>query len=366
MSNRIKLFMNYVSHFNEQYLKVQKSVLDIRSSISDDDDMVFYLDYHPNLEFQDSVDKLPNNAIDYIRKHKSKILIYTEGFDLFGQLPEIFEHHIDVNNVPYWKILKTLERKGINEDQLHIWTANYGYDQEIEMLATRKIKWLDSTYNVKARFLYLNDMINIYSVPNKKTKDPNKIKFLFSSLANGRPSLHRYNFTKKILQLGLQQHGKISMTEMVGPDKEFNKKLPIIYDGKHNQWGSEDESHLFDDTLIWISNETFLNQRNIKGYTEKTIKAIYYKSPFMINGCAGLLELLQHDGFMTFNQIWDESYDMMDDIDDRQNHILSLLQKLKDMDHRDLYEKTLAITKHNHDHLMSLSSAEKLHDFLSE
>ena len=365
MTKSIKLFANYVSGPNETNFNLWRSVFDLQSSVVDDASMVFYLDYNPCEDFKNGLNKLPNEALQHIRRHRSKILVKTEGFDIFGQLPEIFEHNNNIDVLPYWSMVTALADKGIAEDQLHIVSSNFGYDDEIKMLASRKIRWRGAPYVVKAKFLYLNDFINRYKDSNDHEKDPSALKYLYCSLANGRPTIHRYNFTKKLFDHGLQKYGKISLVKMDGPDTEFNKSLPLVYDGKHNQWiGQNDETHLFHDNLIWISNETFLNQKNIRGYTEKTIKAIYNKSPFMINGCGRLLELLKHDGFKTFDEVWDESYDQMPDIEDRQNCIIKSLQDLRDKSYEDLYQRTLPVVMHNYNHLMSIDPKQILHNFL--
>ena len=360
-----KLFTEYVSHFNIKELELLYPSFDkINQLPNQKEDIVFYIDYHPELDFGECVRKLSPNTLDYIKQNKSKVLIVTEGFDLFGQIPEIFESFIDINNVPYWKILSELSSQGIAEEQLHIISHNYGYDDEVTQLASREVKWLGRPYNVRAKFLYFNPYLALYTEQNETEKDIKQIKFLYSSLANGRPSMHRYDFTKKLFDHGLDTHGKISMVKMDGPDEQFNRRLPIIFDGKDNQWiGKNDENYLFADTSVWISNETFLDQPNIKGYSEKTIKSIYYKSPFIINGCKGLLELLRHDGFQTFDKVWDESYDKMSDIHDRQDRIIEVLKVLNEKTFQQIYEETLPMVTHNYNHLMSINAREKIANF---
>lgn len=362
MASKIKLFVEHVSYLNRNEMEILYPYFDkVIALPNKKEDIVFYIDYHPEFDFGDSIRQLSPNTLAYIKQNKSKVLILTEGFDLFGHIPEIFEHFNDVRSVPYWKILSALASQGINEEQLYIISHNHGYDDEIRQLASREVKWLGSTYDVKAKFLYFNPYLALYTESNMIEKDPTQIKFLYSSLANGRPSMHRYDFTKKLFDNGLDANGKISMVKMEGPDMEFNKILPIVYDDRHNQWTyRKDEDYLFKDTCIWISNETFLNQPNIKGYSEKTIKSIYYKSPFIINGCKGLLELLRQDGFQTFGEVWDESYDQMSDINDRQNCIIKVLKHLESRTFQQLYEETLPMVTHNYNHLMSIDAGEKI------
>lgn len=367
MASKIKLFVEHVSYLNQDDIDMLTPFFDKVIALPDKkEDIVFYIDYHPEFDFRDSIRQLSPNTLAYIKQNKSKVLILTEGFDLFGQLPEIFTSHIDMRVVPYWKILSELKSQGIGEEQLFIISGNNGYEEEIKQMASRKIKWFNSTYDVKAKFLYFNPFLTLYTKGNMIEKKPSQIKFLFSSLSNGRPSMHRYHFTKKLFDHGLDSLGKISLVRMEGPDAEFNKRLPIVYDDRHNQWRDGiNENNLFTDTLLWISNETFLNNYNIKGYTEKTIKPIYYKSPFIINGCRGLLELLRQDGFQTFSKVWDESYDQMSDINDRQDRIIEVLKSLESKTFHELYDETLPVVTHNYNHLMSINAGEIINDFFT-
>ena len=367
MTSTIKLFAEYVSGLNQNEMEILYPYFDKVTALPNKkEDIVFYVDYHPELDFGDCVKRLSANTLAYIKQNKSRVLIVTEGFDMFGHIPEIFEHHNDLRAVPYWKILSELASQGISEEQLHIISHNHGYDDEIRQLASREVKWLGSTYDVKAKFLYFNPYLALYTEGNMMEKDPAQIKYLFSSLANGRPSMHRYDFTRKLFDSGLDAQGKISMVKMEGPDLEFNKRLPIVYDDSHNQWMyRKDEDYLFEDTCVWVSNETFLDQANIKGYSEKTIKSIYYKSPFIINGCKGLLELLRQDGFQTFDKVWDESYDKMSGINDRQDCIIEVFKSLKAKTFQQIYDETLPIVTHNYNHLMSIDAGEKINKFFT-
>ena len=47
--------------------------------------------------------------------------------------------------------------------------------------------------------------------------------------------------------------------------------------------------------------------------SEKTLRALLTKTPFVMFGPSGTLSYLQSFGFETFNDIWDESYDTIED-----------------------------------------------------
>jgi hypothetical protein len=55
--------------------------------------------------------------------------------------------------------------------------------------------------------------------------------------------------------------------------------------------------------------------------TEKTMKALAVKHPFLILGNKNSLQLIKSNGFETFENLFDESYDLMDDYTDRINSV---------------------------------------------
>lgn len=366
MKHSINLVSGTVSDYNIHEFKLLTSSFNHYTieNFNATEKNVFYIDYHPELDIGASLNYF--NAILHLIKPEDKFLIVTEGFDnMFGHPPEIYEHHVDISNVVYWKIVQALKDKGIDESQLHVISHNDGYQDQIDELASRKIRWTNSTYEVRAKFLCLNPYLFLYTKELTETKSRHP-KYLFASLANGRPSKHRYDFTSKLFENKLHGLGKISMCRMTGPDEKLNAILPIIYDDKHNLWTTGQlENSLFEDVLIWISNETYLDQKGIRGYSEKTIKAIYHKTPFIINGDDKILKHLHKDGFKTFDEFWDESYDEMSNINNRQDAIIDILKNLQHKDRTTLYEKMKTITEYNYRHLMQTDWSKKLQNFLS-
>lgn len=62
--------------------------------------------------------------------------------------------------------------------------------------------------------------------------------------------------------------------------------------------------------------------------TEKTFRNIHYKKPFVIVGQEGILQEFTHLGYKTFNDVFDESYDLFRDNSVRLHHVFNLLDKL--------------------------------------
>lgn len=85
-------------------------------------------------------------------------------------------------------------------------------------------------------------------------------------------------------------------------------------------------------------------------YSEKIHQSISYFKPFILVGAPHTLEYLRKNGFKTFNEFWDESYDSIEDHEKRMVKIFDLIQEIDKMNMHDcneLYKRMLPILKHN-------------------
>lgn len=87
-----------------------------------------------------------------------------------------------------------------------------------------------------------------------------------------------------------------------------------------------------------------------------TMRPILHWRPFVVLGCPGTLGFLQRLGFQTFGEFWDESYDIMLDIEDRVRSIAEILQQISQMSQiqlREMYQSMRYIVEHNREHYIS-------------
>ena len=87
--------------------------------------------------------------------------------------------------------------------------------------------------------------------------------------------------------------------------------------------------------------------------TEKIFKPICLRMPFVLTGTAGALKYLQGYGFQTFDSIWDESYDDIEDDYARYKkiaHLLFQLDSLNNKEKEDTFTRCLPIIQHNYQH----------------
>ena len=89
--------------------------------------------------------------------------------------------------------------------------------------------------------------------------------------------------------------------------------------------------------------------------TEKTYKPIAYYHPFMVLGGASTLAHLRNLGFMTFDHLWDESYDLVEPWQARLKIIHNNLIKFKSdiwpswQRNQSMDPETIRRVQHNHD-----------------
>jgi hypothetical protein len=141
------------------------------------------------------------------------------------------------------------------------------------------------------------------------------------------------------------------------PDVESvfaSQTLPINFAGEtdhpmHSCWLS-----LFNESaesLLYLVTETVATGQRLH-LTEKTFKPIALGMPFIIVGTKGSLEYLRSYGFKTFSNLWDESYDTVDD-DGRIERIADLLTTLDSKtqeEKQQLFDSAKEIIEHNWNH----------------
>jgi hypothetical protein len=120
----------------------------------------------------------------------------------------------------------------------------------------------------------------------------------------------------------------------IGPDKHYN----II----------KEYDKIFVDLVVetYVSGASFFP-------TEKTLRPIIAKTPFVIMGSRGYLENLRRIGFKTFSKWWDESYDDYSGYS-RIVEIRKVLTKIFELDTNTINEMQ-EVLNYNYSHLKSLT-----------
>jgi len=87
----------------------------------------------------------------------------------------------------------------------------------------------------------------------------------------------------------------------------------------------------YETTDIEVVLETLFDNDRLH-LTEKSLRPIACGQPFILAGTHGSLEYLRGYGFKTFDSIWDESYDLIEDPEKRLTAIVDLMQQIATWD----------------------------------
>lgn len=135
---------------------------------------------------------------------------------------------------------------------------------------------------------------------------------------------------------------------------EIYQQLPIVLDSNNfDRFPIEDDmfttSKWYDRSYISVVSETNF-QNNVVHMTEKTVKPILFKQPFIIIGPMHTLKHMKEMGFQTFNEFWDESYDEIENSKERFTKIMNLCDHIASWSEKDLFKfskRSLETVNHN-------------------
>jgi len=121
------------------------------------------------------------------------------------------------------------------------------------------------------------------------------------------------------------------------------------------------DQDIYNNTYLSIIQDTECESYTNR-YTEKIIKAIAMKHPFVLIGNYKALDLLRSEGFKTFDGFIDESYDSVVNSDNRIKTACLAVKKFSKFTKKDwtnFYKKTKHIREHNYSTLFSKEYSRK-------
>jgi hypothetical protein len=149
----------------------------------------------------------------------------------------------------------------------------------------------------------------------------------------------------------INEHFKKSATDIEVYNKHASKFL-----GKVSNYPELENTDIWDLQPAFLQN-SLVNLVTETAYhypwphpSEKTLKPILVKRPFIIVGSCGLLSSFKSFGFKSFDSIWDESYDSITDPSDRMQAIVTLLHDLSKLDINTLINAVQPIVEFNFNH----------------
>lgn len=125
-----------------------------------------------------------------------------------------------------------------------------------------------------------------------------------------------------------------------------------LRDGTIRNASAESLSRMIYTSFCHVVTETLFYQKAVH-LTEKSLRPMVNRRPFLLAGPAGSLAYLRSYGFRTFSDWWDESYDLIEDPHDRLDCIMMNIDKISSWSNSKIKSVLLEmrpVLEHNHNH----------------
>ena len=347
------------------------------TSLKDSDTFIYPLTLHWRINF-DSYFTIGDGILEYA--HLNEELLHKikngNGYILIDHSPEafVYDKHLSVLHsyftsygIPLYKILYLTGCMNV-DDVYKDYVKRYNIPDDNNF----RIKLISYPCSIDSAS---GEIENLTSEPEyDETTIPNK---LFLSW-NRRHKAHRNMLAVLFNKNNLLDRSYFSMSreEPEFPDRKFEdifetywleafnltsddvmdlvNKLPLVVDGKTaindmikiNQSSSE---NFYKDSLISVITETNFLENEIS-MTEKSIKPVKEKHPFIMVGVKGTLKAYHGLGYKTFSDFWSEDYDNIEHGWARLREIIKICNEIAQWDDAkilDFKEKVKPIVDHN-------------------
>jgi hypothetical protein len=148
---------------------------------------------------------------------------------------------------------------------------------------------------------------------------------------------------------------------------ELISKLPILLASSERR--STHQGYDYDDPLTGFYRDILVDvvvESHVLGHaffpTEKTLRSIYLKKPFVVFSNFNFLAYLRQMGFRTFQGYWDENYDGFETTNRLHKiyQVLDYLAALDPVELKSMYEDMRSILDHNFDLLKERNFSRKI------
>ncbi len=183
----------------------------------------------------------------------------------------------------------------------------------------------------------------------KYTFDHSQKKYDFLYL-NKNPRRHRVKMFEKLSNTGTLQKSLYTYW----PDKKLPREYELPWAQEYPRYGMDQDIYErpYNDTACSIVSETNDNDTEIF-MTEKIWKPIIAQHIFIVHGNYLYLQRLREMGFRTFNNYFEEVYDLDRDPNIRINTIADVCDRLIDAPWQDIYLQTKALRQYNYDNFFN-------------
>jgi len=174
-----------------------------------------------------------------------------------------------------------------------------------------------------------------------------KYDFLY---LNKMPRQHRIKLYNKLSDKGVLENS----LHTKWPDRKLPVEYELPWAQDYPQYGMDQDIYElpYIDTVCSIVSETNDNDYEVF-MTEKIWKPIMAQHIFVVHGNYLYLQTLRDMGFRTFNNYFEEAYDLDRDPTMRINTIVDLCDGLRDAPWQDIYLQSKALRQHNYDNMFN-------------
>ena len=283
------------------------------------------------------LDSIPNHILEKVRNNKVKILLNYgfEEYDIEQRDTILYLQDILVNKI---------EEHKIPIENVYYTDANYELDNS-------KLKIKSFSHNYTANCFYIDtgevgSNIEHFKLSENQIEKKKKSNLIKKYICYNRlQKSHREQVVNWIRENDYLEDGYVSYP----PD------LTLDYTDFNDNWAYHKicTDH-YDTSFFSIVNESQYGTYSHCYLTEKTWKAIFNFNPVIIVGANHSLKYLKERGFDTFGDIFDESYDEIEDGNERLDRILNTVGNFLENNTKkqlvDLRKKILTSLIHNYEH----------------
>ena len=283
------------------------------------------------------LDSIPNHILEKVRNNKVKILLNYgfEEYDIEQRDTILYLQDILVNKI---------EEHKIPIENVYYTDANYELDNS-------KLKIKSFSHNYTANCFYIDtgevgSNIEHFKLSENQIEKKKKSNLIKKYICYNRlQKSHREQVVNWIRENDYLEDGYVSYP----PD------LTLDYTDFNDNWAYHKIcTEHYDTSFFSIVNESQYGTYSHCYLTEKTWKAIFNFHPVIIVGAKHSLKYLKERGFDTFGDIFDESYDEIEDGNERLDRILNTVGNFLENNTKtqlvDLRKKILPRLIHNYEH----------------
>lgn len=173
---------------------------------------------------------------------------------------------------------------------------------------------------------------------------------------NGSPHYHRCMMYDLLAKYDLDQYGNVSWNALNKKEsykwKYRKKPQPTPLSDNFQHTGNQFYLPLeWDTSFLNLVSET---STNVNFITEKTWIPLLYKKPFLVQCKQNFYKTFQEMGFVLYDEIFDYSFDSIENTEERTSAMLANIKKIADKDLTQLYNMILPKINHNFNHAIRM------------